>query len=61
MEQKSLLNRWRANFLTGLVIVLPAVISMALLVEFPREGMYSLGFPTSEDHPEVSLRAQFTI
>jgi len=27
MEQKSLFARWRSSFLTGLVLVLPAVIS----------------------------------
>ncbi|MCX6895795.1 MAG: DUF502 domain-containing protein [Verrucomicrobia bacterium] len=32
MEEKSLFVRWRANFLTGLFIVLPAVISVAVLV-----------------------------
>jgi uncharacterized membrane protein len=32
MEQKSHFARWRANFVTGLVIVLPGVISIALLV-----------------------------
>ncbi len=32
MESKSLLARWRANFLTGLFIVLPAVITVAVLV-----------------------------
>ncbi len=32
MEQKSLPARWRANFLTGLFVVLPAVVSVALLV-----------------------------
>ena len=32
MEQKSFFARWRANFLTGLVIVLPGVISIAVLV-----------------------------
>lgn len=32
MESKSLLARWRANFLTGLFIVLPAVISVAVLL-----------------------------
>ncbi len=32
MEQKSFFARWRANFATGLVIVLPGVISIALLV-----------------------------
>jgi len=31
MEQKSLLVRWRANFLTGLAVVLPAVISLAVI------------------------------
>jgi uncharacterized membrane protein len=31
MEQKSLLARWRSNFLTGLVLVLPAVISVAVI------------------------------
>jgi uncharacterized membrane protein len=31
MEQKSLLVRWRSNFLTGLFIVLPAVISFAVI------------------------------
>ena len=32
MEHKSLLARWRSNFVTGLVIVLPGVISIAVLV-----------------------------
>ena len=32
MEQKSFFARWRANFVTGLVIVLPGVISIAFLV-----------------------------
>jgi uncharacterized membrane protein len=32
MEQKSLFARWRSNFVTGLVIVLPGVISVAVLV-----------------------------
>jgi len=32
MEQKSLFARWRSNFVTGLVIVLPGVISIAVLV-----------------------------
>ena len=32
MEQKSLFARWRANFVTGLFIVLPGVISIAVLV-----------------------------
>ena len=32
MEQKSLFARWRANFLTGLIIVLPAVVSIIVLV-----------------------------
>ena len=32
MEQKSFFARWRANFVTGLVIVLPGVISIAVLV-----------------------------
>jgi uncharacterized membrane protein len=32
MEEKNLLVRWRANFLTGLFLVLPAVISVAVLV-----------------------------
>ena len=32
MEQKSFFARWRADFATGLVIVLPGVISIALLV-----------------------------
>jgi uncharacterized membrane protein len=31
MEPKSLFARWRANFLTGLVIVLPGVISIVVL------------------------------
>ena len=31
MEQKSLFARWRSNFLTGLVLVLPAVISFAVI------------------------------
>ena len=31
MEEKSLLVRWRANFLAGLFIVLPAVISLAVI------------------------------
>ena len=31
MEQKSFFARWRANFVTGLVIVLPGVISIAVL------------------------------
>jgi uncharacterized membrane protein len=31
MEQKSLFARWRSNFLTGLVLVLPAVISLAVI------------------------------
>jgi len=32
MEQKSFFARWRANFVTGLVVVLPGVISIAVLV-----------------------------
>ena len=32
MEQKSLFARWRANFVTGLFIVLPGVISISVLV-----------------------------
>ena len=32
MEQKSFLARWRANFVTGLFIVLPGVISISVLV-----------------------------
>jgi uncharacterized membrane protein len=32
MEQKSFFARWRSNFVTGLVIVLPGVISIAVLV-----------------------------
>ena len=32
MEQKGFFARWRSNFLTGLVIVLPGVISIAALV-----------------------------
>src|ERR1039458_7336779 len=32
MEQKSFLARWRADFATGLVIVLPGVVSIMLLV-----------------------------
>jgi uncharacterized membrane protein len=31
MEQKSLFARWRSNFLTGLVLILPAVISFAVI------------------------------
>ena len=31
MEQKTLPQRWRANFLTGLIIVLPAVITLAIV------------------------------
>ena len=31
MEHKSLFARWRSNFLTGLVLVLPAVISLAVI------------------------------
>lgn len=31
MEQKSIFARWRANFVTGLIIVLPAVVSIALI------------------------------
>jgi uncharacterized membrane protein len=31
MEQKTLPQRWRANFLTGLIIVLPAVITFAIV------------------------------
>ncbi len=31
MEEKSLFARWRSNFLTGLVLVLPAVISFAVI------------------------------
>jgi uncharacterized membrane protein len=31
VEQKSYFARWRANFVTGLFIVLPAVVSLALL------------------------------
>ena len=34
MESKSLVARWRANFLTGLIIVLPAVVSIIVLVWF---------------------------
>ena len=32
MEQKSFFARWRANFVTGLFIVLPGVISVSVLV-----------------------------
>src|SRR6266404_8087806 len=32
MEKKSLFARWRANFVTGLVIVLPAIVSAIILV-----------------------------
>lgn len=32
MEKKSLFARWRANFVTGLLIVLPAVVSAVILV-----------------------------
>ena len=32
MEQERFFARWRANFLTGLVIVLPAVASVVVLV-----------------------------
>jgi uncharacterized membrane protein len=32
MEEKKLFARWRADFVTGLVVVLPGVISIALLV-----------------------------
>ncbi|MGA3162844.1 MAG: DUF502 domain-containing protein [Verrucomicrobiota bacterium] len=32
MEQKSFFARWRANFATGLVIVLPGVVSIMLLI-----------------------------
>jgi len=32
MERKSFFARWRANFVTGLVIILPGVVSIALLV-----------------------------
>jgi uncharacterized membrane protein len=32
MEQKNFFARWRADFATGLVIVLPGVVSIALLV-----------------------------
>ncbi len=32
MEQKSLFAHWRANFLTGLIIVLPAVVSIIVLI-----------------------------
>jgi uncharacterized membrane protein len=32
MERKSFFARWRANFVTGLVVVLPGVISIAVLV-----------------------------
>jgi uncharacterized membrane protein len=32
VEQQSYLVRWRANFITGLFIVLPAVVSVAVLV-----------------------------
>jgi uncharacterized membrane protein len=32
MEEKSMFARWRSNFLTGLIIVLPAVVTVALLV-----------------------------
>ncbi|MGH7975376.1 MAG: DUF502 domain-containing protein [Limisphaerales bacterium] len=31
MEHKSLFARWRSNFLTGLVLVLPAIISLAII------------------------------
>ena len=31
MEHKSLFARWRSNFLTGLVLILPAVISFAVI------------------------------
>src|SRR5437870_4448473 len=36
--RKSLLARWRASFLTGLAVVLPAVISVGLLVWLFRTG-----------------------
>lgn len=32
MEPRSLFARWRANFLTGLIIVLPAIVSIIVLV-----------------------------
>ena len=32
MEQKGFFAQWRGNFVTGLVIILPAVISIALIV-----------------------------
>src|SRR3989304_8355673 len=32
MEQKGFFARWRGNFLTGLAVVLPAVISIAVVV-----------------------------
>jgi uncharacterized membrane protein len=32
MEKKSLFARWRGNFLTGLAVVLPAIISIAVVV-----------------------------
>lgn len=32
MEQKGFFARWRANFVTGLLIILPAVISVAVVV-----------------------------
>src|SRR5665213_598725 len=31
MQENSLLNRWRANFFAGFAIVLPAVVSLALV------------------------------
>src|SRR5258706_335341 len=31
MDQKSVFARWRANFVTGLIIVLPAVVSVAVV------------------------------
>ena len=32
MEQNNFFTRWRADFVTGLVVVLPGVVSIALLV-----------------------------
>ncbi|HTI97474.1 MAG TPA: DUF502 domain-containing protein [Dongiaceae bacterium] len=32
MEKKSLFGRWRANFITGLFIVMPSVVSIAIVV-----------------------------
>ena len=52
---------WKANFFTGLAIVLPAAASIAVviwLVEFPRAGLYSIGFITGAQYGEVQHKTK---